>query len=395
MQLQHSYAVARFAAAVFFFGPGVVYGLFSSRFPYFFAATGAPASAVGLVLLAIGSASLLGLTFASKITAKFGCARVLIAASVFMVAALLFTGFAVTSPVLILGSALIGFGMGLTDYCMNVQGLEVEKQYGRASMNTLHAFYSLGGLSGSLFGSLFAAFGLGPVLNYILPMIPFVGILLWAYPRLLAPSDPSEPKPDAGEKPRRTMPPVLLLGFGFVAMLGFEAEGAVGDWGSLFLMGHREAGEAVAALVYGSVSGTALVSRLAADRIRERIGDFALMMGCSLLAALGMAIVVLIPTWQAALFGFAAAGLGIGPISPALFSIAGRIPGVTTRQASGVMSVFAYCGLLACPPLLGLAVGRWGLESVMAIVLASTALMIAGSFLVRCVGKASAESVGR
>lgn len=385
MPVLPSYAAARLAAAVFFFGPGVVYGLFSSRFPYFCSATGSPASAVGLVLLAIGAASLAGLSAASRLTGRFGCAGVLRASTVFMVLALMATAFAQNTAGLIGGSALIGLGMGLTDFTMNIQGLEVEKRYHRASMNTLHAFYSLGGLAGSIFGSLFAAFGIGPAFNYLLPMALFVAAVFWASPKLLPVSDDEETNDAGRAKTRRRRPPLLLIGFGFLAMLAFEAEGAVGDWGSLFLMAERGADEATAALVYGSIAGTALLSRLAADRIREKIGNFSLLISCALLSAAGMLLVVLVPQWQAALIGFAAAGLGIGPISPVLFSIAGRIPGVSAGQASGVISFFAYSGLLMCPPLLGLVVGGFGLGSVMTVILGSTVVLTAGTLLVRCV----------
>ena len=47
------------------------------------------------------------------------------------------------------------------------------------------------------------------------------------------------------------------------------------------------------------------------------------------------------------------AGLGIGPICPLLYGVAGQVSSLSAARAASVVSVIGYTGLLFCPPLFG------------------------------------------
>lgn len=115
-----------------------------------------------------------------------------------------------------------GFFMSLVDVSMNVLGIEIERRFDKPALGILHAGYSCGGFAGSLIGSLFAGLGIGAGLNFLVPTLVILGL---------------------------------------VAFAAYVSEGVCGDWGSLFLMKVKGAPEAAAALVYGGVAVSALVSR--------------------------------------------------------------------------------------------------------------------------------------
>ena len=178
---------ARLACMFFFMAPGLAYGLFVSRVPALTIQVHATAEAFGVVLLCTGLSAVAGLVAASWFIRRFGAKNVLLIGSALALGAVCATAFAREVWELAAFVLFCGFGMGLLDVAMNVQGVEVERQYARPSMNLLHAGYNMGAVSGSLMGSLFAALGQGPMLNFIIPSAVFALTLIWATPRLLIP----------------------------------------------------------------------------------------------------------------------------------------------------------------------------------------------------------------
>lgn len=138
----------------------------------------------------------------------------------------------------------------------------------------------------------------------------------------------------------------------------------------------KGAPEAAAALVYGGVAVSALVSRL---------GAFRLLLGCSMVSTTGIASVAFSPVWPVTLAGFVLAGFGLGPVVPLLFSLSGRIPDVSSSAASSFVSVFGYGGggLLFCPPLFGWLAEHFGIDAIFDAVILILLALCAGAFAVR------------
>lgn len=110
------------------------------------------------------------------------------------------------------------------------------------------------------------------------------------------------------------------------------------------MVSSKEADQAVAALVYGLFSGTIFVVRLFGDRLRESVGDFRLLPICSLIAFFGMSIVLLSASPASALCGYIIMGLGLAPVVPTIFSLAGKCKGFASEAAvSSPSSLMAVC----------------------------------------------------
>ena len=154
---QMPYRTALFACAAFFAGPGIFYGMLTSRMPALKAQAGVSEGEIGLLLLSLGLSALVMLLMSSLLVTKFGSRRVLGWGSLVCMAGIPVAAFAADFWVLWGAFILFGFGMGLWDVSMNVQGMGVERRYGKSSMLILHASYSTGSVIGAASGAFFAA----------------------------------------------------------------------------------------------------------------------------------------------------------------------------------------------------------------------------------------------
>src|SRR5262249_56530281 len=88
----------------------------------------------------------------------------------------------------------------------------------------------------------------------------------------------------------------------------------------------------------------------------------------SAIAAVGLAAALASGRPVPGILGCGLVGLGIANVIPILFSAAGRVPGVQPGTALAAVATTGYCGLLAGPPLIGLAAEIGGTRAALGIV---------------------------
>ncbi len=373
-----SYNTTRLATALFFATPGIAYGLFASRLPYLKAQIGASEGDVGFLLFSWGLTAAIGLATAPMITKKVSIKAILILALMVLCATLSACSFAPSVPVLIAILAPFGFAMGILDVTMNIQGVAIEREYLKPTLGILHASYSLGGVTGSLLGSLFAALSLSPKPNFIIPAIFLLVACFFAKNFLIT---PKEEKRENVKKGTAHFFSWLLLGCGLFSFIAYVAEGVCGDWGSLFLVHERAAPESSAALSYGVVAAMCFLSRLMSDLLKSVLGVFRFALICALIFLAGASLILFSPNWIVALIGFAIAGIGLGPLVPTLFSFAGHLPGHDPKATIATVSFTGYVGLLLCPPIFGFLAHHWNYEAIYLVELGIACCCIVGVFL--------------
>lgn len=374
-----AFRMVKFACAYFFICPGLTYGLFTARLPAYKGGTDASDSEIGMILLCFGLASLMGLFSGNFVITRFGSPKVLRWGSMLTLIGIICCGLAQTPVQLALTAALAGLGTGFCDVSMNTLGLEVESQYKIPCMSFLHASYSFGGVAGSVGGAIFAACSISPLWNTIIVLGLYASFRPWAIPRLPR-KYPHKTGKSAGGNALKI--PFYVFICGFFAMLAYAVEGSTGEWGSIFLHGSKGASPQLAALVYAAFSISTGISRLFGDGLRANIGDFVLLLGGSLTAFTGMALVIYLEDPILCLAGYALVGFGVAPIVPILFSRAASCGQVTAAQASAVVSILAYAGMLFFPPMLGFVGDHYGLADSLLIVLSACLVLAGGSFLV-------------
>ncbi|XYD09284.1 hypothetical protein R1A27_01355 [Methylobacterium sp. NMS12] len=155
---------------------------------------------------------------------------------------------------------------------------------------------------------------------------------------------------------------------GLLCFVVFLTEGSALDWSAVFLIQQRGLDPAWAALGYAAFSVTMTAGRLAGDRVVARLGRRSVVVLGGLLAAVGLALSVLVPAWEAALAGYALVGAGCANIVPVLFTAAGRQRAMPESVAVPAVTTLGYAGVLAGPALIGFAAQALGLPAALLIV---------------------------
>lgn len=340
--------------------------------------TGISHATLGILLLVLGLGGVVGMQIAGFVIARIGSKLVSLAAlAVFVVA--------VNLPVhatgaVFLGIALFVFGLGngAIDVAMNDQAVIVEREYGRPIMSAFHAFWSIGGAAGALFGAGTQSLGLSLSTSVLLAaaVAAIIGVLSitmmlppsYGTPAVAPATSAAEPAgaegvttPDAASIRRR------VFAFGLLAFLLMMAEGVANDWAALHAVEHLLQPTTRAAFAYATFAVAMTVGRLTVDRIAHRFGPAFVVRYGSVAAAVGIATVMISPAFWLTLVGWAIFGLGLSGVVPQLFTAAGNIS--PTRQSIILSRVVGagYVGQLAGPALIGLLAGWVGLNLAFAL----------------------------
>jgi fucose permease len=130
-------------------------------------------------------------------------------------------------------------------------------------------------------------------------------------------------------------------------------EGATADWSAVYLSGPLHARGVVPGLGYAAFSLAMVTVRLSGNRLLTRFRPDRLLPALAVVATLGFAAGLIIARPPAALVGFGCLGIGLASVVPAVFSAAGRIPGLPPGTAVATASACGWAGFVCGPPLIG------------------------------------------
>ncbi|WPB58037.1 MFS transporter [Xylophilus sp. GOD-11R] len=348
--------LAAWATRISFFIAGFGTSAWAPLVPFARDRIGLDDGGLGLLLLALGTGSLLAMPIAGALAARFGCRRVMVPASLAMCAALQALATADSAPML--GAALLLFGaaVGSLDCAANIHAVIVERCAGRPMMSGFHGLYSVGGIAGAGGVSGLLLLGATPLLSTLLAAgVVLVALAAVARHFLAAGAQ----KPQAFFALPRG--PVLLIGV--LCFIVFLTEGAMLDWSAVLLVGAHGVGHSTAGLAYASFSAAMTIGRLCGDRVVTRVGVQSVILYGALCAAGGLILATMASAWQSAMLGYFLVGAGCSNIVPVLYTAAGRQTHMPESLAVPAISTLGYAGILAGPALIGLAARGVGLSS--------------------------------
>jgi len=269
--------------------------------------------------------------------------------------------------------AVLGGLGGLLDVAFNVQGIAVQRAYGRPILAGLHGVWSVALFAGGAVGALAAAAGVSPTWQFAVVAavlaIASAPLLAWQLP------EGEEEPPVPAEAARLPLARVLALGaIGFAAFVG---EGAAADWSAIYARDSLGAGSGAAAVALAAFGVAMAVARFMGDRATSRFGRVRLVAVGGVVAATGYALVVAVPHLAAVYCGFALVGLGLGAVVPVAFTASG------TPGALGRVVTLSYVGSIAGPAAIGLAAAAASLRGALVIPLVLCAGIAAGARAVR------------
>ena len=329
-----------------FLNSGVGAATWAALVPFAKARLGLDEGTLGLLLLCLGVGSILALPTASVLVVRYGCRKVLTAATVVICAALPMLAVVTNFPLLAIALFVFGAGLGTADCAFNIQAVMVETESGKPLMSGFHGFYSVGGIVGAAMASGLLTLGAAPLTSALACVALMLVSLATAFRGLL-------PYGSASDGPSLAIPRGIVLFLGILCFVVFLVEGAILNWSAVFLTENRGVPSAQAGFGFACFSVAMTLGRLTGDAIVKKLGPRAVVAGGGALAAVGLVLTTIIPSWQISLAGYALIGMGCSNIVPVLFSAAGRQRTMPLSVAVPALSTLGYAGILAGPAGIG------------------------------------------
>jgi MFS family permease len=244
---------------------------------------------------------------------------------------------------------LYGASNGALDVAMNAQAALVERRYARPIMSSFHALWSVGGLIGAAIGGLAASRLLDTGPHFVIAAAAGLIVMLVAFRGLI----PDGPAASSSHEPAFALPTRALLPMGIVALCALISEGAIGDWGAIYLREGLGSAAGAAAAGYAVFALTMAGGRFAGDWLATRFGSGNVVRAGGGLVVAGIGLALIGTTPVVAIAGYGLVGAGVSCIFPLIMSAAARTPGVAPGVGIAAMATAGYTGFLLGPPLIG------------------------------------------
>ena len=307
----------RIAVTAVFVVHGLLFASWTAHIPDVKAHLGLTDGTLGFALLGAPVGSVLAMIAASWLLPRVGSRVVVRVALVGYCAAGPLVGLTGSLPALFAALFAWGAFQGTLDVAMNTQAIAVERTGGRILMSGLHGSWSIGAFAGA--------------------------------------------------------------GIGALAFASMLCEGAIADWGAVYLSGPLHATGAVPGLGYTTFALAMVTVRLSGNRLLTRFRADRLLPALAAVATLGFAAALVVASPPAALVGFCCLGIGLASVVPAVFSAAGRIPGLSAGTAVATASACGWAGFVCGPPLIGRLASSASLPVALGLLPLLTAFVVAGT----------------
>jgi fucose permease len=305
-------------------------------------------STMGLVIAGMSIAVILAFPVAGQAIVRHGSERVVWVGGIATALAVNLPLLAPAPVLVALGLFVLGGSSATQDVSMNSHGVQVEKDLGKPIMSSLHAGWAFGGMAGAGFAAACNASGLDPRVSVAIASALLVGLLFLTASRIGHGS-----AAEGDDAPSFALPSRGVVLLAILCLLVMVTEGAMADWGGLYLRQDLGASAALAALAYSFFTAGMTVGRLLGDAINHRIGPVALLRWGAVLTGAPLGAMLLIGQPAAALIGLFLVGLGVANGVPLMFSAAGRQPDTPPGPGIAAVSSMGSLGFLAGPPVIG------------------------------------------
>ena len=294
--------------------------------------------------------SITPLFFASRLMMRFGSRPIIRFANYGGMVFLVSLGLTSDPAIWFFVNMGFNFCMSLLGVSVNSHGVLLQKKISRNIIGRMHAGWSVGAVMAAFTGGLATVFldlEVYLILVAVLTIMVFEFTLRW----LMSPEEDGHLEEKAGVVKRKfyQMPSQLwLLAFGLFC--GIYPEVAVIDWAAVFARDVLNADVALRSVPFAVFMVGMIAGRLSMTKLAEKYHPHLIASRGSFVAALAFALTAMfVPGLADAspslglvvgslLWGVA--GFGLASVSPAFFSAAGHVPGVSTAWAVSRLSLF-------------------------------------------------------
>lgn len=337
----------QWAAKALFFVGGFGCASWAPMVPMLKARLALTEDVLGMLLLCVGIGSLLTMPLSGAAAGKWGCRRVLVTTGIFYGMVLVLLSMVQSVYMLVPLVLLLGAFMGTVDVVVNVLAVIVEKKSGKRLMSGMHAFWSIGGFAGAGIFSIWLSAGLNHFQAAMIAWGIILVLLAVFRPHLMT---------TGGEKREGAIlaiPRGIVVFIGMVAFVSFLIEGAVMDWGGVFLTSAKHFDMNMAGIGFTVFSAAMLIMRLTGDWAVNRLGGGVVTIGGAVLAGAGFVLLIVAPVAWLLYLGFFIIGIGSANIVPVFYSLMGKQKVMPVNQAVSAVSTLGYLGILMGPAVIG------------------------------------------
>lgn len=377
----------RMALFVFFFIPGISMASWVTRTPAIRDHIHASLAEMGMVLLGLSFGSMLGVLLSGLLVSLMGTKPIALLGTCLVPTGqivMALGAMAGLAPLVGLGLALFGFGMGLGEIAINIEGAAVEQITGKPLMHTLHGCFSLGTVCGAALGFSFTAIALPVEWHLTIVAALIVPVIVWFgrfIPSGTARTTSRTSSTTAGLDVRDPYwCDVRLYLIGLIVLGMALAEGAANDWLPILMVDEHGYSQTVGSLVFVMFAAAMTLGRFCGSYFLTCFGRANVIRGSALLAALGLACVIFTHEPLLAILAVLPWGLGASLGFPIAISAAGS-SGRNAIARVRTVTISGYVAFLIGPPLLGLIGETAGLRQAMMVVMCLL-------FLAACVAQA-------
>jgi MFS family permease len=351
--------LARIGASGAFAVQGLCFAAVIARVPVLQDKFGLSDGQLTLILGAVPVVAGVGSVLAGVFAPRVGSAVVLRVSGLGVAAATAATGLVPVLPLLFV--AVVGFGLflGAVDATMNMQGVAVQRRYGRSILASCHAWWSIAAIVASLSAIITAHLSLLTFLGSVAVLGAVVSLA--AGPRLLKRADEAHNPPTAavetaddvsGPTGIRVGRTVVVVGIALMVM--FIGDAATTSWGGVFLKKIFDPEDSILPAGLFAYLTFQFIGRNLADGIIGRFGAVVTLVGGGIVGAAGFAVAAYAPSAWVALAGFALVGAGLSVVVPLTFSAADALDPAGTGTVIARVNLFNYAGVIVGTVLIGI-----------------------------------------
>jgi MFS family permease len=359
---RRSPASARKAISALFIANGFAFGVWSAHISVFKQNYQLSNAQLTIPLFTLALGAVLSMPFVGRVFHRIDSSDVASKGQICYAAVLALLPWTGSLAWLAIGTFCFGLLRGTVDVSTNTQAIITERAYGSAVLSGLQGFWSLGGLIGAGFSSLLLRQHATARQDLFLAAACMIATVLISK-RYLVTEDRLVDPPA-----RWALIPRTLWGLAAVAFLAFFIEGAMSDWGTVYLRSTLHVSAATAATGYAVFSLSMMTGCFIGDHLHMKFGATHLLRASGALVAFGFGFALLGTTYFGAMIGFLLAGFGLSNMVALIFGAAARkFPGGVGAAIAAAASV-GYLGFLVGPPVVGSLSGVLGLRAALALV---------------------------
>ncbi len=377
---------AHIAAALFFFTNGAVFASLIPRYPELKVALDMSATVYGVVLAMNPVGAMVAGMAAAVLIRRFGSARVAAVTTAGLAIGLLAAAWSPSIVLLAVSFFAAGTMDAITDVAQNAHALRVQQRRGRSIINSMHALWSAGAVTGGAVAAGAIALGIPVRFHILITSAVFVGVaffaLRWALPGPESEAGPTGEiriaKAAGGVTPKVVFVMIALL---LIAIGGGLVEEVAFSWASLYLSDEVGAPAALAAAGFIGLVSAQFIGRMVSDRFVDRFGARVVVTVAGVLIASGIGLAIAVPTVWGVCIGLAMAGFGCAPTIPLAMQEADRVPGLRPGVGLTVVTWLMRLAFLGGPPLVGVIADAASIRVGLTVSLTGGLVVLALSFV--------------